>query len=65
MAHRLPPSSSARWGDSTVARRNPDLERLAIACVPCVGAILVIALGRRGQGEYKIRPYQETKDTSE
>jgi len=34
-------------------------------CVPCVGAILVIALGGRGQGEYKIRPYQETEDTSE
>jgi len=25
----------------------------------------VIALGGRGQGEYKIRPYQETEDTSE
>jgi len=41
------------------------LERVAIVCVPCVGAILVIALGGRGQGEYKIRPYQETEDTSE
>ena len=41
-----------------------NLERVAIACVPCVGAILVIALGRRGQGEYKIRPYPETEDTS-
>src|SRR2546425_6931021 len=33
-------------------------------CVPCVGAILVIALGGRGRGKYKIRPYQETEDTS-
>ena len=48
-----------------VRRAAYSLERFAIACVPCVGAILVIALGGRGQGEYKIRPYQETEDTSE
>ena len=32
-------------------------EQFVIAYVPCVGAILVVALGGRGQGEYKIRPY--------
>jgi len=45
--------------------KEKDLERFAIACVPCVGAILVSALGGRGQGEYTIRPYQETEDTAE
>ena len=46
-------------------RASYSLERFAIACVPCVGAILVVALGGRRQGEYKIRPYQETADTAE
>ena len=52
----------ARLRHKTAARCS---EQFVIAYVPCVGAILVIALGGRGQGEYKIRPYQETEDTAE
>src|SRR3989442_11557849 len=35
-----------------VRRAAYSLEQFAIACIPCVGAILVIALGGRGQGKY-------------
>jgi len=52
----------ARLRHKTAARCS---EQFVIAYVPCVGAILVIALGGRGQGEYKIRPHQETEDTAE